>query len=89
MARLKYDLLKGGYSIKNQLKTMMGAMIMETKKWKKPKLIILYRGRPEEAVLLACKSVSGKMTNPKFPASGWSAAACRRGPNVCSGLSDT
>jgi len=27
-----------------------------TKVWQKPKLIILYRGRPEECVLLGCKT---------------------------------
>jgi hypothetical protein len=29
---------------------------MEKKIWKKPKLIVLFRGRPEEAVLQVCKS---------------------------------
>ena len=29
---------------------------MKTKIWKKPKLVVLFRGRPEEAVLQACKS---------------------------------
>lgn len=29
---------------------------MKTKVWKKPKLVVLFRGRPEEAVLQACKS---------------------------------
>ncbi len=28
---------------------------MKTKKWVKPKLIVLARGRPEEAVLGTCK----------------------------------
>ncbi len=28
-------------------------------KWEKPKLIILVRGKPEEGVLLACKSRNG------------------------------
>ncbi len=28
---------------------------MKKKKWKKPKLKILYRARPEEAVLVLCK----------------------------------
>jgi hypothetical protein len=31
---------------------------MNRKVWKKPKLIVLVRGRPEEAVLQACKSDS-------------------------------
>jgi len=30
-------------------------MDKEKKKWETPKLLCLYRGRPEEAVLLACK----------------------------------
>ena len=30
-------------------------MEKEKKKWETPKLICLYRGRPEEAVLLGCK----------------------------------
>jgi len=30
-------------------------MEKEKKKWETPKLICLYRGRPEEAVLQACK----------------------------------
>ena len=32
-------------------------MEKEKKKWETPKLICLYRGRPEEAVLTACKAV--------------------------------
>ncbi len=31
-------------------------MSKEKKKWENPKLICLYRGRPEEAVLAACKA---------------------------------
>jgi hypothetical protein len=35
-------------------------MIVESKKkWRRPELIVLVRGRPEEMVLLACKTVSG------------------------------
>ena len=34
-------------------------MEKEKKKWEIPKLICLYRGRPEEAVLLLCKSTQG------------------------------
>ena len=29
------------------------------KTWQKPKLIVLFRGRPEEQVLGACKAVAG------------------------------
>jgi len=38
-------------------------MEKEKKKWETPKLICLYRGRPEEAVLTGCK-VSGGLTGP-------------------------
>jgi len=31
---------------------------MEKKHWEKPKLIVLFRGRPEEAVLQVCKSAA-------------------------------
>jgi hypothetical protein len=34
------------------------------KVWSKPKLISLYRGRPEEAVLAVCKDATG---TPGFP----------------------
>ncbi len=34
-------------------------MKKEKKKWETPKLICLYRGRPEEAVLGSCKTGSG------------------------------
>ena len=34
------------------------------KEWTKPKLISLYRGRPEEAVLLVCKLVEDGGTGP-------------------------
>ncbi len=34
-------------------------MEKEKKKWETPKLICLYRGRPEEAVLLGCKGGPG------------------------------
>ncbi len=33
-------------------------MQKEKKKWETPKLICLYRGRPEEAVLTGCKAPS-------------------------------
>ena len=34
-------------------------MEKEKKKWETPKLICLYRGRPEEAVLTGCKLSPG------------------------------
>lgn len=35
-------------------------MSKEKKKWESPKLICLYRGRPEEAVLSNCKTSASK-----------------------------
>ena len=32
---------------------------MAKKKWKKPELLVLVRGKPEEYVLTSCKLVSG------------------------------
>jgi hypothetical protein len=35
------------------------------KVWQKPKLIILYRGRPEESVLASCKAgIAGPASGP-------------------------
>jgi len=34
----------------------MEAVKMKTKVWTKPKLIVLFKGRPEEAVLQVCKT---------------------------------
>jgi hypothetical protein len=47
---------------------------MKTKRWTKPKLVVLFKGRPEEAVLQACKwqGVSGPQQNP-----------CRHGSRPC------
>ena len=39
-------------------------MHKEKKKWETPKLICLYRGRPEEAVLLACKGNAAWLGGP-------------------------
>jgi hypothetical protein len=38
---------------------------MKTKRWTKPKLIVLFKGRAEEAVLTICKSsnVGGQYAN--------------------------
>ncbi len=38
-------------------------MHKEKKKWETPKLICLYRGRPEEAVLQFCKAAAGGVTS--------------------------
>lgn len=32
--------------------------------WKKPKLVVLYRGKPEESVLQACKTGTPGGTGP-------------------------
>ena len=37
-------------------------MEKEKKKWETPKLICLYRGRPEEAVLFTCKGFEATST---------------------------
>ena len=37
------------------------------KEWTKPKLISLYRGRPQEAVLTVCKTTSGTQSGPGEP----------------------
>ena len=37
------------------------------KLWKKPKLVVLYRGKPEESVLAACKAdMGGSPPGPAF-----------------------
>lgn len=36
------------------------------KEWTKPKLISLYRGRPEEAVLSVCKQTLDGATGPQI-----------------------
>ncbi len=41
-------------------------MEKEKKKWETPKLVCLYRGRPEEAVLAACKALN--TVGPSRPA---------------------
>lgn len=53
---------------------------MEEKKWKKPVLIVLMKGAPEEHILQACKSGSTSIST------GWQAKnnGCYRGsPEKC------
>ena len=38
------------------------------KPWEKPQLIVLYRARPEESVLITCKGLSGQTSGPGRPA---------------------
>ncbi len=49
-------------------------MQKEKKKWETPKLICLYRGRPEEAVLAVCKGTTGSIKGP--PDKNCSAVSC-------------
>ncbi len=57
--------------------------LVKKEDWEKPKLIVLYRGRPEESVLTACK-LSSKGAGPTNPNAGrmncqpWKVA-----PNTC------
>jgi hypothetical protein len=39
----------------------------EKKQWHKPQLIILGRGKPEEAVLGQCKNIAGGNNTPSSP----------------------
>lgn len=34
------------------------------KQWEQPKLIVLQRGRPEERILLVCKTINGASGSP-------------------------
>jgi len=49
-------------------------MEKEKKKWETPKLVCLYRGRPEESVLYYCKGTA---------AEGPSANKCKTGATEC------
>ena len=64
---------------------------MKTKIWEKPKLVVLMRGTPDEAVLTACKSTNAS-GSPMAPISGYhkchvaaetdqNCGACRAQPN--------
>ncbi len=54
-------------------------MEKEKKKWETPKLICLYRGRPEEAVLQSCKISATPGGGAYGPNSGkcWSGTSCK------------
>jgi hypothetical protein len=52
---------------------------MKKKAWIKPKLIVLFKGRPEEAVLAGCKGTSGN---------GPSGNTCAAYTNPCSTLNN-
>jgi len=48
------------------------------KVWEKPQLIVLYRARPEESVLVVCKGVNN------IPAGPGLLRKCRKGSLWCS-----
>jgi hypothetical protein len=48
--------------------TTQGGLIVK-EDWEKPKLVVLYRGRPEESVLTACK-IANKVAGPTNPGAG-------------------
>ena len=54
---------------------------MRKKRWQKPKLIVLVRGKPEEAVLQICKASPGP--GSVGPDIAWS--NCDRLPPTCNG----
>ncbi len=52
-------------------------MEKEKKKWETPRLICLYRGRSEEAVLVACKGDVGAVGGPTGGACVVTPSPCR------------
>ena len=54
------------------------AMLQTKKTWSKPEMIVLVRGRPEEAVLMACKFEG---SSPTTSGQGW--VACSVGCGDC------
>lgn len=57
----------------------------KTKKWKKPKLIVLNRGKPEEFVLTACKTHIQGMNGP----GGYDNDGCRYLGGDCSSINSS
>lgn len=53
-------------------------------KWTEPKLLVLTRGRPEEAVLEVCKNHDGGYTTDTGSYCGWQGTA-----GVCRGVTGT
>ncbi len=47
--------------------------MIEKKEWKKPALLVLVRGRPEEAILDACNTESGGGPMDIWDVCGWKA----------------
>jgi len=58
------------------------------KYWEKPSLVILFRGDPQEAVLLGCKTTHEGTTAPSGPASAWSGCSAPAGGCVGCELSN-
>ena len=57
---------------------------MSTKRWSRPQLIVLGRGRPEERVLDVCKNHDGTYTTNEGSYCGWQGS-----PGVCRGVTGT
>ena len=55
-------------------------------KWTEPKLFVLTRGRPEEAVLLVCKNHDGGYNTVTGDKCGWDPSGL---PGVCKGVTGT
>jgi hypothetical protein len=52
---------------KRQGKEMSDTIRPEKKAWQKPELIVLVRSKPEEAVLVVCKTPNSKFMGPNDP----------------------
>lgn len=55
------------------------------KRWTEPKLFVLTRGRPEEAVLLVCKTHGGTYSTTDSTECGWKDGE----EGVCRGVTGT
>jgi hypothetical protein len=53
---------------KKEDKNMSEHIRPEKKAWQKPEFIVLMRSKPEEAVLVVCKSPNSKFMGPNDPA---------------------
>ncbi len=59
-----------------------GGWVMQKKKWCKPQLVVLFKGKPEEAVLSACKCIGGNIAGPYWADPGRN---CNQSWTPCSG----
>jgi hypothetical protein len=55
-----------------------------TKAWEKPKLVVLVRIRPEEAVLSWCKAVTSSLSGPSLSGGGCGVYGWPGDPKPCS-----